>query len=550
MDKEKTVQKGIEIRPRLKFLYPSSLLLTRVNQMPFSESSTPNIDELKIKRDIDGLAHALSLPNEPQIRAKAIEALSELSEARAIEALATAIRKSYYYDVRRDAAFEIGKIRDVHAKEALVYALKDSVEEVRFTAAIALGEFGDLQAIDVLESAKDSKDKNTRERAIAALNKLKNLPRLASKETRLNREFVKLNEQMKNLPHITITETDYDEERDFEKSFPLATELNDKGTELAINGRYEEALKSFDKALRINPKFATAWFNKSLTLENSGQTGKALQCFNKVLDMQPKDAAALYEKARCEDVLGQSSDAILSYKKFLESSSGQMITEGKVARRRLEELCNASPKEAHKTITRNKETPSAKLKKEAADYFDIRGNQEKAIACYDKALEMNPGNMDAWYNKGIVLENRGDIQAALHCFRKVLEIDPYDVKTIKLTIKWRHEADHLDRLGRYNEAVDYYDRVLKVNPVDFDAWFNKGLTLEQMSQSEKALNCHNKILESNPKDVGALYRKACCEDKLNRKREAINSYDKYLRYTPAKKSAEAKLARKRIKELS
>ena len=51
------------------------------------------------------------------------------------------------------------------------------------------------------------------------------------------------------------------------------------------------------------------------------------------------------------------------------------------------------------------------------------------------------------------------------------------------------EGDLRDSLGRYEDAIVSYDRALRMDPGDADAWFNKGLTLEKMGKSTEAALC-------------------------------------------------------------
>jgi tetratricopeptide (TPR) repeat protein len=46
-------------------------------------------------------------------------------------------------------------------------------------------------------------------------------------------------------------------------------------------GRYEEAIESYDKALQIDPDDADAWFDKGETLKKMGKLTEAEKCFEK-----------------------------------------------------------------------------------------------------------------------------------------------------------------------------------------------------------------------------------------------------------------------------
>lgn len=75
-------------------------------------------------------------------------------------------------DVRSSAAEALGQIGDVRAVEPLVAALRDPEGYVRNRAAWALGQIGDAQAVEPLIAALRDKDWDVRSRAAEALEKI------------------------------------------------------------------------------------------------------------------------------------------------------------------------------------------------------------------------------------------------------------------------------------------------------------------------------------------------------------------------------------------
>lgn len=54
----------------------------------------------------------------------------------------------------------------------------------------------------------------------------------------------------------------------------------------------------------------------------------------------------------------------------------------------------------------------------------MRGNTEGALADYEAALALNPGFAQAWANRGILRDTLGDAEGAIADYRKALELDP------------------------------------------------------------------------------------------------------------------------------
>jgi tetratricopeptide (TPR) repeat protein len=50
---------------------------------------------------------------------------------------------------------------------------------------------------------------------------------------------------------------------------------NNKGVALEALGRHEEAIRCFQKAIEIEPSYATAWKNKGMALKSLGHESEA-----------------------------------------------------------------------------------------------------------------------------------------------------------------------------------------------------------------------------------------------------------------------------------
>ena len=92
------------------------------------------------------------------------------------------------------------------------------------------------------------------------------------------------------------------------------------------------------------------------------------------------------------------------------------------------------------------------------------GRYEEALACFDKALAVNPKLGEAWCNKGSVLSRLGKCEEALACLDKALAINP------KLAEAWMNKGAAYYMLGRYADAWHCVKQVRKLGatlPPDF-----------------------------------------------------------------------------------
>jgi tetratricopeptide (TPR) repeat protein len=120
------------------------------------------------------------------------------------------------------------------------------------------------------------------------------------------------------------------------------------------------------------------------------------------------------------------------------------------------------------------------------------GNLEGAIACWEKALDVQPDYHAAWYNRGIALENLGRYQEAIASYDKALEIKPDD------DAAWYNRGNALKNLGRYEEAVASYDKALEFKPDKDEAWYNKACNYALQGHIDLALENLQQAINLNP----------------------------------------------------
>ncbi|HIK28001.1 MAG: serine/threonine-protein kinase [Oscillatoriaceae bacterium SKW80] len=133
------------------------------------------------------------------------------------------------------------------------------------------------------------------------------------------------------------------------------------------------------------------------------------------------------------------------------------------------------------------------------------GNYEKALDLYDRAIQINPRNYDAWYKKGCLYWELQRYEKAIICYEKTLEIKPDHYEA------WRSLGTLLYSLQRYEEAVFSYDKALQIYPHQPTLWLWRSMALKLLGKSAEAQISFAKakeILPANSAEKAAILLEA------------------------------------------
>ena len=83
------------------------------------------------------------------------------------------------------------------------------------------------------------------------------------------------------------------------------------------------------------------------------------------------------------------------------------------------------------------------------------------------------------------------LQEALEFFEKALNLDPEHSKA------WHNKGIILELMGYKEKALEAYDNALKLNSY-YNTWYLKGNVLVELGKNKEGLNCYNKTLQLKP----------------------------------------------------
>jgi tetratricopeptide (TPR) repeat protein len=164
---------------------------------------------------------------------------------------------------------------------------------------------------------------------------------------------------------------------------------NEVGNSLARQGRVDEAIVRFEKALEATPDYEPAHYNLGCAMLEKGRPDLAIARFRRALEIHPAFVDARYNLGNTLLEQGDLDQAIACYRKVLELRPDHSKAENNLA--------------------------VALLRK---------GELREAIPYFEKALARQPENAQAHNNLGWCLLSNGQPEEAIPLFRKALELQP------------------------------------------------------------------------------------------------------------------------------
>lgn len=128
--------------------------------------------------------------------------------------------------------------------------------------------------------------------------------------------------------------------------------------------------------------------------------------------------------------------------------------------------------------------------------------------------------------RGLELMDSGRYYEAVNWFDRALRLQA-DNFTL-----WYNRGDALAHLTRYADALASFEQAIALNPASPAAWTYQGVMLIYLTRYAEALLCCDQAIALNPKDLEAWTFRGVALQRLGQYKQAYVSYNKATQETP------------------
>ncbi len=284
---------------------------------------------------------------------------------------------------------------------------------------------------------------------------------------------------------------------------PGSAALNDELASLYFRaGRVQDAEAIEQSLLKTNPNDINAHKllgriylsqlgqqqnSLSSSLPSGDALNKAIAEFKKIIALQPddvEDRLVLGQLYTINHQTKQAEETFASAQAIQPDSEDVVLN---LARLYAESGDLAHAATAIESVPLNERT--AKMEFTLGAIYDQMKQPAKAIAAYQQAAKMDPGNLRVVNTLAHALLDNNQLGQALKQYQKVASGDPGNGEAFV------HIAEILRRQGKYQDALSAAQKALAIDPTSLEAGYNEGLLYDVLGEFDKSVRSYQSMVD-------------------------------------------------------
>jgi len=256
---------------------------------------------------------------------------------------------------------------------------------------------------------------------------------------------------------LNPNEPRYREVLDRLSAFRAQDELHEAGQRAMQNRDFKTAIAKFSELLALQPENTDVRYNLALAYANDGQYDKAIEIIDEAIRRKPQEAE--YQRLKSQ-ILEHKEYATIQKANQILAEGDQLLREGK-----------------YQEALQKYETARGMISREEPSIWFAMGRcyvglqqTDKAIAAYQKAIELNPRKPEYHQALALLYLNAGRLDEALRTYVEAYRQlgEPVDERLFEL-------GQRLIQENKLDMAARVFERVIELNPNHAESYYELGV---------------------------------------------------------------------------
>ena len=248
---------------------------------------------------------------------------------------------------------------------------------------------------------------------------------------------------------------DYSEAIRLDPKFAVA--YYERGNAWAIQMQYDKAIADYSEAIRIDPKFAVAYFDRgNAWADGEHEHDKAIADYCEAIRLDPKHARAYYARGDSWATKREDDKAIADYSEAIRIDPKKLarlhgprhgLVGGPRRNTTRPSPISTRPSESIPKTSRLLQMPRPRLGEEAG----VRQGHRRLQRGHPDPSEIRP---DAYCERGLAWQDKQEYDKAIADFNEVIRLDAeYDRAYYNRGLAWQSKQEYDKAIADFNEAI-------------------------------------------------------------------------------------------------
>ncbi|KAL2160375.1 hypothetical protein VTH06DRAFT_1548 [Thermothelomyces fergusii] len=302
-------------------------------------------------------------------------------------------------------------------------------------------------------------------------------------------------------------------------------------------GNLDDAMASYERAIRINPNSIPAMSAMSSVLRTREDFPKAAEYLNAILKLDDRNGEAWSCLGHCYLMMNDLQQAYNAYQAalvHLPNPKEPRLWYGiGILYDRYGSLEHAEDAFAQVMKMQPDFDKAHEIYFRLGIIYKQQQKYNESLECFKYIVNTPPSPLteeDIWFQIGHVHEQQQDFENAKAAYHKVLERDPNHAKVLQ-QLGWLYhtQGQHYDSQER---AIEYLEKSVAADSSDAQSWYLLGRCYMQMQKYPKAYEAYQQAVYRDGRNptfwcsIGVLYYQ------INQYRDALDAYSRAIRLNP------------------